>query len=210
MAGMICPSCGHANADGDTLCSICGYLVAEDSGGPEPVALRKVTPPAPPARPAAGPAEHAVPSGQAPDTCPACGAVIPDPGNLVCVDCLEPLARRRPPAPPVHTRREDGPGSLRLVFGGQPVEVPRPGTLLLGRDPGQSTAAATFAARDNVSRRHASVGVESDGSAWVRDEHSANGTFVNDTPVPAGRTRALAHGDRLRLASDVVARVELG
>ncbi len=191
MAGVICPACQEANTDGEALCRNCGFLLEE--AGPAPDPPRSAAPAA------------------APDTCPACGAEVPDAANLVCVECLEPLTPPAPPwqAPPLPTFREDGPVSLRLLFGGPPVEVPRAGSLMLGRDPDQSPVADRFADCDNVSRRHASVGVEPDGSVWVRDEDSANGTFVNDTRIPSGGRRPLAHGDRLRLASDVIAQVEV-
>jgi pSer/pThr/pTyr-binding forkhead associated (FHA) protein len=111
-------------------------------------------------------------------------------------------------APAPGTRRAET--ALRLLFAGRPVDVAQPGSMLLGRDPDNSPVAALFAVHDNVSRRHASVGIEPDGTAWVRDEHSTNGTFVNDIRVPSGGTAPLVHGDQLRIASNMVAQVELG
>lgn len=189
MAGVICPVCGTDNTDDEALCKACGMLLAE-AAEPRPAAAVEAEP------------EHPVPP--AATRCPACGADVPDPANLVCVECLEPLA----PPPAARDRRSGG--ALRLVFAGQAVDVPQPGSVLLGRDPGHSPVAALFARHDNVSRRHASVGVGTDGRGWVRDEHSTNGTFVNNTRVPDGSTATLAHGDRLRIASDVVAVVEFG
>ena len=58
----------------------------------------------------------------------------------------------------------------------------------------------------NVSRRHATIGLAPHG-AWIRDENSTNGTFVNGRPVKAGETADLAEGAELRLASDVRATV---
>ncbi|MFQ5742567.1 MAG: FHA domain-containing protein, partial [Acidobacteriota bacterium] len=46
-----------------------------------------------------------------------------------------------------------------------------------------------------VSREHATVGFE-DGSYWVEDLESTNGTFVNDCRVSRQK---LQHNDRLRL-----------
>jgi hypothetical protein len=193
VAGVICPVCGTDNTDDEALCTGCGMLLEEvekpRSAGASPAPDRGSAPPA--------------------AKCPACDAGIPDPANLVCVECLEPLAPRQPAAEPVARTRRGG-GALRLVFAGQVVDVPQPGSVVLGRDPGHSPVAGLFARHDNVSRRHASVGVETDGRVWVRDEHSTNGTFVNNTPVPGGQTASLANGDRLRIASDVVAVVEFG
>ncbi|WP_103350739.1 FHA domain-containing protein [Amycolatopsis sp. CA-128772] len=189
MAGVICPVCHTDNTDDEALCKTCGMLLAE-AEEPRPAA--------------AGEAAPEQPAGPAPARCPACGADVPDPANLVCVECLEPLS------PPPEARGRPGGGALRLVFTGQAVDVPQPGSVLLGRDPGHSPVAALFSRHDNVSRRHASVGVGTDGRGWVRDEHSTNGTFVNNTRVPDGETAALVHGDRLRIASDVVAVVQFG
>lgn len=125
-------------------------------------------------------------------TCPACGAPIPDPANRVCVDCLEPLS-------PIEVK-------LRLHFGANPVDVPATG-LLLGRDP-TSPAAPLLAAHDNISRKHATVGV-TDGQAWVRDENSTNGTYVDDHRVSTTDKTPLQNGSTLRMGSNVTAKVEL-
>ncbi len=50
-----------------------------------------------------------------------------------------------------------------------------------------------------VSRRHAEIYVD-DGTFWVRDLHSTNGTFVEDEG-PIRRPRPLKHGMRVRFAS---------
>lgn len=197
MAGVICPACGTANTAGEALCMACGYDLVE--AAPPPAQRRDDPPPGVP--------EPAV---EAPATCPSCGADVPDPGNLVCVECLSELGSQcRPPVPPM-TRHEGVPvAPLRLRFPGQAVGVPPAGTVLLGRDAEYSPFAVLFADRDNVSRRHASVGLGPDGAAWVRDEFSTNGTFVNGVQVPPGGTVPLANGDEVRIASDVTAHVEL-
>ena len=192
MAVVICPVCNTENANGETQCYSCGFPLDEQIG---PAREAPAGTPGPAPEPATA-------------TCPACGATIPDSANLVCVDCLEPLAPRPSGASVARTRRAGT--ALRLLFPGKPVDVPQPGLVLLGRDPDQSPVANLFTAHDNVSRKHASVGVEPDGTAWVRDEGSTNGTFVNNKPVLGGHTAPLTHGDQLRFASDVVARVELG
>ncbi|HVQ18056.1 MAG TPA: FHA domain-containing protein, partial [Actinomycetes bacterium] len=89
------------------------------------------------------------------------------------------------------------------------IEIPRASTVLLGRDPDHSPVAELFAPHDNISRRHASVGVEKDGRAWVQDENSMNGTFVNNKKAPPTHKTPLLHGDQLRMGSNVTAQVEL-
>jgi hypothetical protein len=202
MAGVICLVCKEANPEGEALCVGCGFLLAEVVGIPAKDSRSEATIATDTASSAAEPARAS--DGR----CPACEAAIPDPANLVCVECLEPLT-------PDHAKELVSVSScaevpLRLYFSGQPVDIPLADTVLLGRDPDKSPVAALFANHDNVSRRHASVGAEPDGTAWVRDEHSANGTFVNDKRVPSGGTLPLMHGDQLRMASNVVAQVEFG
>ena len=76
--------------------------------------------------------------------------------------------------------------------------------LLVGREPA-SRCADVIGAWDNVSRRHAVVGLEGDGAAWVRDEGSTNGTSLNGAPVRPGTRSVLRDGDRLSFGADVVA-----
>lgn len=162
---------------------------------------------------------------------------MPDPGNLACIECLRPLSGPMPKprdshprsetrglpvgpsphrdnaAPPGAIRRDPGAGArLRLTFsaGGARVgeiELGLNEELLIGRDDAASRCADLFAAQDNLSRRHATVGFDRDGAAWVRDEYSTNGTFINDVPVLLGRRSVLQDGDQLRLTADLDATV---
>ncbi len=60
---------------------------------------------------------------------------------------------------------------------------------------------------DNLSRLHAIVAVETDGSAWIADEGSTNGTFVHGYRLAAEERAPLRPGDTVRLAADVTVRV---
>jgi hypothetical protein len=154
--------------------------------------------------------------------CPSCGQAV-DPGDVICPSCLANLTRSarsapkggsggKPEEPDVvsATRREVSAQLLRLRFGSAgEVTVPRGVSVALGRDPATSPAATTLAGFGNISRQHAKVGVDPDGSAWVEDTRSMNGTFVNGEQVPPATRRRLRDGDELRLASDVVAEVAL-
>ncbi len=154
-------------------------------------------------------------------TCPACSAEV-KPGDLICFTCGSNLPRNRPdedpPAPATvmqeYLRHDErtGPISsavLRLAFPTGNVEVPAGTSLLLGRDPAESLVAAAFAQFDNVSRRHATVTVDDAGHASIRDEHSTNGTFVNDDRVLPGTAVRLVDGDTVRLGADVTGEVLL-
>jgi pSer/pThr/pTyr-binding forkhead associated (FHA) protein len=139
--------------------------------------------------------------------------VIPDPGNLVCVECLEPLARRAMADPPAYDAvtgtRRDVPRTLMVTFPDGQVTVPAGTTVLLGRAPECGPYAGVFASCDNVSRRHATLGAEPGGAAWVRDEKSINGTYVNGVRAEPGVRTGLRDGDILRFAADVEAQVRL-
>ena len=154
-------------------------------------------------------------------TCPHCAAEVKR-DDLICFTCGANLPRNArdddtPAASTVmqaYLRPDDraGPISstvLRLSFPTGNVEVPAGTTVLLGRDPAESLVAAAFAEFENVSRRHATVTVDDDGHASIRDENSTNGTFVNGDRVLPGTSVRLADGDVLRLAADVSADVVL-
>ena len=80
---------------------------------------------------------------------------------------------------------------------GQAVSLPPPGqTLTLGRD---SKNSLVFAQGD-VSRRHAEI-TEKDGSYYLRDLKSSNGTFLNQQALEPGKWVEFRPGDELRLGS---------
>lgn len=109
---------------------------------------------------------------------------------------------------PAQTRRDEPVRALRLRFpDGEIVPVEPGARVRLGRDPQLCPEVGFLAKHDNLSRRHATVGVESDGSGWITDEGSTNGTFVRGYRL-APRTREPLHpGDTIRLAADVTVRV---
>ena len=80
---------------------------------------------------------------------------------------------------------------------------------MLGRDPAYSSVAGRFAEQPRVSRRHAVVGLDRDGTAWIRDCYALNATRLNGTAVGAGELRGLANHDRIRLCAGVNATIEL-
>ncbi|WP_433684952.1 FHA domain-containing protein [Nocardia sp. CA-119907] len=74
----------------------------------------------------------------------------------------------------IRSPNDDGP-PLRLDPGS---EFP------LGRQ--DSPLATRLGAFTDVSRRHATIGMTENGRAWIRDEGSSNGTFVNGKRIPHG------------------------
>ncbi|WP_051885658.1 FHA domain-containing protein [Streptomyces hygroscopicus] len=74
--------------------------------------------------------------------------------------------------------------------------------LRIGRDPDWAPrTAAAFADWDKVSRRHASITVEPDGTVWVEEPAtgSRNGTFLNGARIAPGVRTPVRDSDRLRL-----------
>ncbi len=105
--------------------------------------------------------------------------------------------------------RRDAPGrALRLSFpSGEIVAVELGEHIRLGREPQLCPAVSFLAVHDNLSRLHATVGVELDGAAWIVDEGSTNGTFVHGYRLGSGERAPLRPGDKIRLAADVNIRV---
>jgi FHA domain len=211
MATVTCASCAAENDSTEAFCLECSSVL---------VPAHEPVPPVPADRAAPQPAAPVQPGFE---QCPYCGEDVPDPGNLACVECLrafptpeKPEAAAPSPADDdarvAGTRRDAVPGvRLRLTFSARgerlgDIEMRPDEELLVGREPA-SRCAELLAASDNVSRRHAVVGLDGDGAAWVRDEYSTNGTLLNDVPVRAGRRSVLQHGDRLAFGADVVAAV---
>ncbi|WP_345023022.1 FHA domain-containing protein [Actinomadura keratinilytica] len=136
--------------------------------------------------------------------CPYCEAVLTNPGAAQCDSCLRPL-----PSQGQGQGQGQGAPVLRVQFPSGEIKVSVGQHLVLGRDAGQSPVASTFTQFDNVSRRHSTVWLDPSGTAWVRDEGSTNGTFVNGERLPRGVEAPLRDGDQLRLAADVTGTVTL-
>jgi pSer/pThr/pTyr-binding forkhead associated (FHA) protein len=97
---------------------------------------------------------------------------------------------------------------MTLTFPAGEVSVSRDREAQLGRDPGLPHA-HLFTAHDNVSRRHATVGMDETGRAWIRDDGSANGTFVNGPEIASATPHPLHDGDSVRLGAHLTAKVQI-
>jgi pSer/pThr/pTyr-binding forkhead associated (FHA) protein len=75
----------------------------------------------------------------------------------------------------------------------KPIQAPR---FTIGSDPSSSLVLID----DLVSRRHAEVMLKDDGSCWVRDLGSKNGTLVNGMLLRDGKERLLKDGDVMGIA----------
>jgi pSer/pThr/pTyr-binding forkhead associated (FHA) protein len=103
------------------------------------------------------------------------------------------------PAPP-GAAVAAGSGAPRLVavagpYAGQVFALPSPGGSI-GREPSREVA---LTSDGTVSRRHASIAPEA-GAFVLRDEGSANGTFVNNQRV---QQQVLRSGDEIRIGASL-------
>lgn len=142
-------------------------------------------------------------------TCPNCQYENPDQA-LQCEACYTPLSGKIAPEPPqtappevssatrlqtpnvslLHvqsdTKIELAP-HLSLIHIGKPNEIIPPDIDVSG-----------FPDSDIVSRIHADLRVEA-GLYYVEDTGSANGTYINHTPLAPGNRHRLRSGDRISL-----------
>jgi len=82
----------------------------------------------------------------------------------------------------------------------QRIRLERGRNLSIGRSEGEDIFLGKEA--DDVSRRHAIVGLFEGDEAWIRDAGSTNGTFINGNRVGSEETR-LQHGDFVSLGGTV-------
>lgn len=116
------------------------------------------------------------------------------------------VASTRTASAPVHqahatTTTSAGPGSIRLVA----CDAPYPfeisiseNDVLIGKKADLVDKAIEY--NGAISRRHCRI-VKQDGSFFIMDEGSANGTFVNGVRLEQGRRQIIKQGDIVRLAN---------
>jgi pSer/pThr/pTyr-binding forkhead associated (FHA) protein len=120
--------------------------------------------------------------------CPVCHTANP-PGDQWCQDCGFLLS-----AAPPETLELSGASGPRLLLDGREFEL-HPGANSIGR-----VGADVLLVDSTVSRQHATLTVAEDG-AWIEDQGSTNGTFLNSTPVPQGSRSRVQDGDTLKFGS---------
>jgi hypothetical protein len=129
------------------------------------------------------------------DACWNCDRPIDDRRNAKCNGCRKPLT---PPA-------------LVLVLHGSPhrIAVAVRDLATVGRDPAETSYSEMFAGYLNISRRHALIGVSPDGTAWIRDEGSLNGTYIGGEEIPTKQLVSLTDGALVRFAGTLEATVKI-
>lgn len=195
----VCPTCNHSNPDGATQCEACftplptmtqcphcGDSVQSDAtfcgncgqtiDPSQLVPSLPVTSEASPAIAVVSPPEAPIPA-------------IPDP---VVTPTPIPAATQlqSPSASLIHVQTQttvELPQGLTVIHIGKPNEKVPPDIDVSG-----------FANSDVVSRVHADIRIEGD-AYYLEDTGSANGTYVNHTPLVPGNRHRLRSGDRLSL-----------
>lgn len=171
-------------ADGESVCRAhtCPLVEVADepARGPEPE---------PPEEPPVQPADRR--QGWSRDRCWRC-AHEAAPGNTRCtrLECGRSLT---PPA-------------LYIEFAGGEVELTEGVRAELGR---LGSYQRVFRDHPTVSRAHAAVRVDADGTAWIEALPTPNGTFLNGTEIQPPLDRQLASGDRIRFGRDVEGSITL-
>lgn len=172
-------------------------VVEEDK--PDPSGSGDPTEPTPPAD-----SPPAPPGGRSwtTETCWNCGAYSINPDNTECLQCRKRLV---PPRLLLTVGRESLPRPDRSV------ELDPGESAELGREEGPH--AALFEDFPNVSRRHARIGVDADGTAWIEPYESTNGTFHGPGPggleLDPGVRRPLVPDEAFRFARDATITVLL-
>ncbi|MEY9893385.1 hypothetical protein ABIA35_006399 [Catenulispora sp. MAP12-49] len=177
-----CPECGPGEfyGDDDPMCPVhmCELIRADHYDDPPPDVEGTI-----------GGVSGGIGPGPAPDgaqawdrsRCWNCGSVPPDETNVECLDCHRALT----------------PPRLLLRFPAGEVELEPGASAELGR---VGPYARIFRNHPNVSRRHAVVGVDADGTAWIRPLPTPNGTFLDGSEIPGTDRHSLRDGHRIRLA----------
>lgn len=91
---------------------------------------------------------------------------------------------------------------LIVVSGGTPGAMLRLSSEVarLGRSHESSMRFADL----SVSRRHATIVADSRGDAWLTDQESSNGTYLNGSPIESRVPYRLGDGDRVQFGSSTV------
>jgi hypothetical protein len=146
--------------------------------------------------PGGAPPEPEPPAGPPTVPCWNCAGHRPD-GPEDCPRCLSPRAQL--------VLRLDPPGPRLTAAPGRPLR--------LGRDPGWApTTAPALGGSPGVSRRHATLTVANDGTAWVAEATgtgSLNGIWLNGRRVPPDTPQPLHDGDHLALGHRVHGTIHL-
>jgi hypothetical protein len=205
-AGRACTNCGAPHEPGDAFCEVCGLDFATGElpqPPPPPQAVEAAEPdaPTPEAPTPEGPQPEAAgedtPSAEGPESEPEV-APSPAPGDWYVVaepdrDWFE------------RNEAEGTTGSVAFPEDASPVQLTLTGEeVLIGRRSETRTAEPDLELEDpGVSRRHAVLRRQLDGTWVVTDEDSTNGTWVDGAsdPIEAGEPTILRDGSTVHIGA---------
>lgn len=170
-----CPNCGATIQTDATFCGQCGYNL-------QGAAVPAVEPEAEPMpEPEPAPIPIAVSSPPPAPVAPVVPPVAPR-------SAATTLQIETPSFQHVQTDRKiELPAHLSVIHIGKPNDIVPPDIDVSG-----------FPDSDIVSRVHADIRAEG-GIYYIEDSGSANGTYINHTPLPPGNRHRLRAGDRISL-----------
>lgn len=183
---MKCPQCGKENPPDNRFCDNCGLELATAT---VPAATTPTPTPTPPAPPKAVRGTE----------CPSCKHVNPA-DSTFCEQCGADLAAQPPTPAPVPAPVPAAPGFEGILV------LPDGKELLIGtkKTLGRVDLAkyASPAEASWVSRQHFSIFIEN-GTFYIQDDGSTNGTKLNGTEIRNQGKQPLKDGDEI-LVADVV------
>lgn len=187
-----CPFCGTETRPGDNFCLNCGNRLQPPTSPPQ------VAPPLEAMPGSVGRVSPAAPYGSSDDIwdSPALPASAPTP---VAVVPMQPPGgtAMAPPTTPVMRSKIASPAYLILRTNNETVReyvLDKPETSI-GRTPGNDIPLLKDML---VSRRHATI-LYANGQYSIRDERSANGTFINSRQLDESSVRVLHNGDTITI-----------
>jgi pSer/pThr/pTyr-binding forkhead associated (FHA) protein/ribosomal protein L40E len=202
---IVCPNCDHQNPDGATVCEACYTPLPTMTACPHCQASIQVD--ASFCGQCGSNLEGNVSSGgnNLPLEVALEPTIVPEPSPQVVPTAPEPKPRAVSGVP---TQLQSRTARLLHVQTNTYVELPeRLSVIHIGKPNGKippDIDVSGFPHSDIVSRVHADIRVESD-AYYLEDTGSANGTYVNNLPLPTGNRHRLRAGDRIALGkSDLV------
>lgn len=184
-SGQACPDCQAPREGGGDFCEVCGYNFKTGAHGEMPVNHPS---PAPSAVQTPLPAQESTPVPAPPPTPPVAPAAADVVAGWDLSVTVDPTLRGEgsPEAP-----RDFAPVAIRL----------KPGSSLIGRTSERRGVhpEVPMDHDDAVSHRHALFDFRRDGSLFIRDVGSSNGTRINGVEVKPLEDIALKDGDKIEL-----------
>jgi pSer/pThr/pTyr-binding forkhead associated (FHA) protein/ribosomal protein L40E len=196
---MACPNCGTTVQADASFCGQCGFNLLQETSLPAENEANAAT--GEPLLPTViDPDQASIPtSSEDPES--AVGTTPPTPSIPLSKEASSPA-----PAPaPQATQLQVEKASLLHVQTQTQIELPQNFAVIHVGKPGGAVPpdidVSGFPDSSIVSRIHADIRVEG-GIYYLEDVGSANGTYVNHTPLPVGNRHKLRAGDRIALGKE--------